>query len=136
MGHDVKYNGSLKLKQPLTEEQEARLKELQEDSDNYAKLYAVEYDFKFKNRLYINDEYEKLDPEIFFKSLEKYLTEAKVEVEETWDNCILSCSAYGINDEEALVFFKKDGKYHTKCIVDVVGKFIRDYKEEEEEEEE
>jgi hypothetical protein len=122
MGHNVRYSGRLTPKNPLSDQEKAFFKELQDDDDNYDLLYALEY----KNGFFkVNDENEKIYVDRFYSCIEKYVAKLKEGGNDLIDGSyLLSCSEYGIDDEAIILLYKK-GDFIQKGIVDLVEQFIK-----------
>ena len=122
MGHDVKYYGKLTPKNPLSDEEKALFKKLQDDNDNYNRLYALEY---IKDFFIVNDSNEKLYANRLYSSIEKYVAKLKDGGNDLIDGSYLvSCSEYGI-DDEAIVLVYKNGAFIQKGVGDLVREFIK-----------
>ena len=122
MGHDIRYYGKLTAKNPLNEKEISLFKGLQENQNIFDRLYALEYSdgyFRF------DEESEKIYPNEFYDSIEKYIKILKEDGNDLVDGShLVSSSEYGI-DEEAILLLYKDGAFTRKAVVDI----IEEYKE-------
>lgn len=121
MGHDIRYYGKLTAKNPLNKEEIALFKGLQENQNIFDRLYALEYSdgyFRF------DEESEKIYPNEFYDSIEKYAKILKEGGNDLVDGSYLvSSSEYGI-DEEAIVLIYKDGAFTRKAVVDIIEEYV------------
>ena len=118
MGHDVKYYG----KNPLSDEEKALFEELQDDDDNYNRLYALEY----KNGFFmVNDSNEKLYVDRLYSSIAKYVAKLKDGGNDLIDGSYLvSCSEYGL-DNDAIILLYKNGSFIKRRVMLLVEEFVK-----------
>lgn len=122
MGHDVKYYGKLTPKNPLSDEEKALFEELQDDDDNYNRLYALEY----KNGFFmVNDSNEKLYVDRLYSSIAKYVAKLKDGGNDLIDGSYLvSCSEYGL-DNDAIILLYKNGSFIKRRVMLLVEEFVK-----------
>ena len=122
MGHNVSYSGKLTPKNPLNED-EIKLFESLRDDGKYDRLYALEYQ-KDKGIFTVDDSNEKIYPDSFFDSIEKYVNKLKEGGNDIIDGShLISCSEYGI-DDEAMVLVYKNGSFARHELTTIVKEYL------------
>ena len=122
MGHDVKYLGKLTPKVKLSDKEKELFEALKDDDSNYDRLDALEYN---GNHFEVNNN-EKIYPDQFFESIEKYISKLKEGGNDIKEGSYLvSCSEYGI-DFEAIIFLYKNGEFKKKYLLEVIEEY-KDY---------
>jgi len=121
MAHDVKYAGKLTPVKPLSEDEIKLFKLFQDDSKNYDRLYALEY----KNEGFmVDNSNEKIYPDDFFDSIEKYVLELKKGGNDLKDGSyLISCSEYGF-DGEAMVLSYKNGAFDIEYLQSAIERYL------------
>jgi len=120
MGHNIRYYGKLTVKNHLTNAEIALFKELQNDDENYPRLYALKYKDGYFEFRYC----EKVYPKRFYPAIEKYVKILKENGNDLKEGShLVSSSEYGIDDEAVLLLYT-NGYFIKKKITELVSNYI------------
>ena len=124
MGHDVSYIGSLKLKNPITQEQKNFLAACQDDDSGLnRRLYCLKLNEE-KNCFEFNKECEKCYYDSFYPSIINFITELKKLGNDIIDKSyMISCSEYGL-DYEAVILVYNNGNFIQKQLLELASEYV------------